>query len=107
MQRLNRGNLLATIKELKKHKRPKPAITSVAVQAICPQKSFPKKSVDMQAVAERRKILQGRRSMSSVPIKDIATFMQQYDTDFAEFCDLLKTTRKSVKTASNDISEPA
>lgn len=37
---------------------------------------------------------------------NVEKFMAEFDDEFNEFCDLLKTNRKSVKTASNDISEP-
>lgn len=107
MGNLTRGNLLATLKELKKHKRPKVVVANASVQAICGG-SVPKsdKSADLKSVVERRKTML-RRNKSVRPVVDVEMFMQQFDTGFAEFCDLLKTTRKSIKTASNDISEPA
>lgn len=58
MGNLTRGNLLATIKSLKKHKRPKVVVANVAVQAICGG-SVPKpnKSADLKSVVERRKMM--------------------------------------------------
>lgn len=83
MRKLTRGNLLATLKELKKHKRPNPVVSSVTVQAICPQKSLPKKSMDMQAVLERRKILHSRLvgSVPNVSSEELVKF----DNEFEEF----------------------
>ena len=63
--RLTRGNLLATLKVLKKHPRPKtgnpvPASVQAIVPASNPQ---PKKSKELaRAIAERRDILSGGRS---------------------------------------------
>lgn len=73
MQRLNRGNLLATIKELKKYKRPKPAVSSVAVQAICPTKvgSSSKISTLKSVIARRRNLaLNGVHSDGYILSKD-------------------------------------
>lgn len=108
MSKLTRGNVLATIKKLKKMPRPKVSVSAPAVQAICGQRATNKsnKVADLKATVERRRAMLHRDKPVS-PTVDVEMFMQQYDKDFAEFCDLLKTTRKSVKTASNDISEPA
>ena len=57
MGKVTRGTLLATLKELKKHKRPKPATTAVAVQAICPKQSNSKSSALKEVIAKRREIL--------------------------------------------------
>lgn len=57
MGNLTRGNLLATLKELKKHKRPKAVVANVAVQAICPQKPNSKSSALKEVIAKRREIL--------------------------------------------------
>lgn len=58
MGNLTRGNLLATLKELKKHKRPKAVVANAAVQAICGG-SVPKpdKSADLKSVVDRRKAM--------------------------------------------------
>lgn len=58
MGNLTRGNLLATIKSLKKHKRPKTVVANAAVQAICGG-SVPKpdKSADLKSVVDRRKAM--------------------------------------------------
>lgn len=94
MQRLNRGNLLATIKELKKHKRPKPAVSSVAVQAICPQKSLPKKSVDMQAVAERRRLLKGSSSIAPCIDMDL---LAKSESEYEQFIKDYKSKKDSAR----------
>lgn len=63
--RLTRGNLLATIKELKKHPRPKVANpVPASVQAIVPASNpQPKKSKELaRAIAQRRAILSGASS---------------------------------------------
>lgn len=61
MPRLDRGNLLATIKELKKHKRPKTTIAPPSVQAIVPS-SAPKITLTLsEVIAERRNILFGKK----------------------------------------------
>lgn len=62
MGKVTRGTLLATLKELKKHKRPKVANpVSASVQAIVPVNNpQPKKSKELaRAIAERRAILLG------------------------------------------------
>lgn len=55
-----------------------------------------------KASANRRKIVSRALNGNANAEK----FMAEFDDEFNEFCDLLKTNRKSVKTASNDISEP-
>lgn len=57
MGKVTRGTLLATLKELKKHKRPKPATTAVAVQAICGGGVQSNKAADLKAVVERRRAM--------------------------------------------------
>lgn len=59
MGKLNRGNLLATIKKLKKIPRPKAVIANPAVQAICGQTATNKynKVADLKATVERRRVL--------------------------------------------------
>ena len=61
MGNLTRGNLLATLKELKKHKRPKVVVANASVQAICggsvPKKSNSKSSALKEVIAKRREIL--------------------------------------------------
>ena len=61
--RLTRGNLLATLKELKKHPRPK-VVNPVpaSVQAICPQKvKVADKVMDLKATLERRRVMLGKK----------------------------------------------
>lgn len=72
MGKVTRGTLLATLKELKKHKRPKPATTAVAVQAICPQKVKENTVADMKATLERRRVLgaAGRGSVTAYMATD-------------------------------------
>ncbi len=86
MDKLTRGNLLATLKSLKKHKRPKSvaANASVAVQAICPQKVNVNKAADIKAVLERRKALVGRNTNTTSGDKSSAVYMQ-FENDFELF----------------------
>lgn len=76
MGNLTRGNLLATIKSLKKHKRPKTVVANAAVQAICGG-SVPKpdKSADLKSVVERRKTMFSS-TMSIVPYYTPAEYAQ-------------------------------
>lgn len=101
MDKLTRGNLLATLKSLKKHKRPKfvAANASVAVQAICPQKVKVNKAADIKAVLERRKALVGRNKSVS-PMVDVEMFMQQYNAEMEEFCAMLKAKCSNNKVSS-------
>lgn len=59
MSKLTRGNVLATIKKLKKMPRPKASVSAPAVQAICGQKTTNKsnKVADLKAVMQRRRAL--------------------------------------------------
>ena len=59
MNKLTRGNVLATIKKLKKMPRPKVSVSAPAVQAICGQKatSKPNKVADLKAIMKRRRAM--------------------------------------------------
>ena len=77
--KLTRGNLLATLKELKKHKRPKVANSVPAsVQAIVPVSNpQPKKSKELaKAIAQRREILSGSLRLGAYALnaEDLALF---------------------------------
>lgn len=63
MPRLDRGNLLATIKELKKRKRPKTTIAPPSVQAIVPSSATKITPTLSDVIAERRNILLGYRNV--------------------------------------------
>ena len=82
MGNLTRGNLLATIKSLKKHKRPKVVVANASVQAICGG-SVPKpdKSADLKATLERRKALFVAPAVSLANAEDL----KKFDADFAAF----------------------
>lgn len=98
MSKLTRGNVLATLKELKKHPRPKISNpTPASVQAICGQTATNKsnKVVDLKATLERRRaILCGGRSV------DVAKFIEQYTVEFEEFCAMLKAKCSNNKVSS-------
>lgn len=77
MGKLNRGNLLATLKKLKKMPRPKVVIANPAVQAICGGSSIkPNKTADLKASIERRRVLLTKRSCSdnAVYLKTLSEF---------------------------------
>lgn len=82
MGKVTRGTLLATLKELKKHNRPKPATTAVAVQAICPKQS---KAVDRNA--EIRASIERRRTLFNGPIDTASTREElvKFNSEFEEF----------------------
>lgn len=83
MGKVTRGTLLATLKELKKHKRPKPVVTAVAVQAICGGDVQSNKAADLKAVVERRRAMVEARPKKVVmqQREDLAVF----ENDFAAF----------------------
>ena len=92
MGKVTRGTLLATLKELKKHKRPKPTTTAVAVQAICPKLTVQvDKNAELRASIERRRALMPNRTVCSS--FDIERFMEQYDAEMADFCAMLKAKK--------------
>ena len=93
MGKVTRGTLLATLKELKKHKRPKPATTAVAVQAICPKQVVKvDKTAELKASIERRRALMSNRTAVCSSL-DIAKFMEQYDAEMEDFCAMLKAKK--------------
>lgn len=92
MGKVTRGTLLATLKELKKHKRPKPATTAVAVQAICPQKQNHKAANLKEVIAKRREVLSGARSPSTAKT---SAFMEAFDKELWDFCKVLKERRNN------------
>lgn len=83
MGKVTRGTLLATLKELKKHKRPKPVVAAVAVQAICGGSVQSNKAADLKAVVERRRAMVEARPKKVVvqQREDLAVF----ENDFAAF----------------------
>ena len=99
MGNLTRGNLLATIKSLKKHKRPKVVVANASVQAICGG-SVPKidKGVDLKSVIARRRIML-RRNKSVSPMVDVETFMEVFDEGFSAFCNDLKSKQAAKLTS--------
>lgn len=76
MQRLNRGNLLATIKELKKHKRPKMSVVPASVQAIVPSSSKNTRADNVSTLLKRRQVLFGglRLGAYTLGAADLALF---------------------------------
>lgn len=93
MNKLTRGNVLATLKELKKHKRPKPATTAVAVQAICPKQVVKAdRNAELRASIERRRALILGKQGGSRDV-DIDKFMEEFDDGFSAFCKELATHR--------------
>lgn len=104
MGKLNRGNLLATLKKLKKMPRPKVVIANPAVQAICGGSSIkPNKKADLKAVIERRRALISGRGVPDS--KNVEEFIRISDAEFESFCAMLQTHRKTAKHISNDISK--
>lgn len=57
MSRLTRGNLLATLKQLKKIKRPPHIVAAPAVQAIMPSSQPTNSKALQEAISQRRKLL--------------------------------------------------
>jgi len=56
MANVTRGTLLATLKELRKHKRPKTSTAAVSVQAICPKQVVTAdRNAELKASIERRR----------------------------------------------------
>lgn len=93
MSKLTRGNVLATIKKLKKMPRPKASVSAPAVQAICGQKTANKsnKVADLKATMERRRAMLSKATIvasSRVNSKELkhfedefSAFMTAYRTD--------------------------
>lgn len=93
MGKVTRGTLLATLKELKKHKRPKPSTTSVAVQAICPKQVVTvDRNAELKASIERRRALMSNRTVVCSSL-DIEKFMEQFDAEMEDFCAMLKAKK--------------
>ena len=84
--RLTRGNLLATLKELKKLPRPKMALSAPSVQAICEQKltTNTNKSVGLDAVMKRRRAMIANSSNSLPSYMDTNEF-KLLDAEFNVF----------------------
>lgn len=93
MGKLNRGNLLATIKKLKKMPRPKVVIANPAVQAICGVKDAPKpnKTDDLKSIVERR------RTLLNKPKTDYMSSPEyiQFESDFYKFVEDYKKRKSS------------
>ena len=93
MGKLNRGNLLATLKKLKKMPRPKVVISNPAVQAICGGSSIkPNKKADLKAVIERRRALMSEHNRKPI---DMPAFMEAFDKELWDFCKVLKERRNN------------
>lgn len=93
MGKVTRGTLLATLKELKKHPRPKSCVTTaVVVQAICPQKQNNKAANLKEVIAKRREVLSGARSQSTAKT---SAFMEAFDKELWDFCKVLKERRNN------------
>lgn len=86
MGKLNRGNLLATLKKLKKTPRPKVTVANPAVQAICGVNDAPKpnKTNDLKATVERRRLLLKDGHSGSVPFEETEYF-KKYEAEFKVF----------------------
>lgn len=106
MGKLNRGNLLATLKKLKKIPRPKVVIANPAVQAICGGSSItPNKKADLKAVIERRRAMLGKQGGSREA--DIDKFMEEFDDGFSAFCKELATNRSKKDFVSSVLRDSA
>ena len=93
MSNLTRGNLLATIKSLKKHKRPKAVVANASVQAICGVSSIkPNKKADLKAVVERRRALMSEHNRKPI---DMPAFMEAFDKELWDFCKVLKERKNN------------
>lgn len=80
MGKLNRGNLLATLKKLKKTPRPKVVIANPAVQAICGGSSpKPNKVIDLKVTVERRRTLLGSTSNKTENLDLFTKSMEEYE----------------------------
>lgn len=86
MSKLTRGNVLATIKKLKKMPRPKAFVSAPAVQAICGQKTTnkPNKVADLKAVMQRRRAL-AAESRGSVAVYMATDEFKLLDDEFNAF----------------------
>lgn len=93
MGKLNRGNLLATLKKLKKMPRPKVVIANPAVQAICGGSSIKlNKKADLKAVIERRRALMSEHNRKPI---DRSAFMEAFDKELWDFCKVLKERKNN------------
>lgn len=92
MGKLNRGNLLATLKKLKKMPRPKVVIVNPAVQAICGG-SVPKsdKSADLKSIVERRRTLLNKQKTDYMSSPEYI----QFESDFYKFVEDYKKRKSS------------
>lgn len=101
--RLTRGNLLATLKELKKMPRPKVGVSNASVQAICSSSSAmkPSKSTDVRATIDRRRTLlqNGTRNVS-----DSIEYLK-CKTDFLKFVEAYKNRKGFSGEGLHDASQ--
>lgn len=86
MGKVTRGTLLATLKELKKHKRPKPATMAVAVQAICPKQSTAvDKNAEIRASIERRRTLFNGHIDTTITREELVKFNGEFEEFMLEY----------------------
>lgn len=93
MGKLNRGNLLATLKKLKKMPRPKVVIANPAVQAICGVNDAPKpnKTADLKVILERRRAMFSVNGIS--PVMDEADYKKLND-DYLVFVETYRVRKR-------------
>lgn len=99
MGRVTRGTLLATLKELKKHPRPKSSSTAaVAVQAICPQKVVKvDKNAELRASIERRRTLAGEHTSLDYEASELyKKFEKEFEDYMAEQRRIRELRKKSL-----------
>lgn len=94
MSKLTRGNVLATIKKLKKTPRPKAQVSAPAVQAICGQKTANKsnKVADLKATLERRRLLKGSSSIAPCINMDL---LAKSESEYEQFIKNYKSKKAS------------
>lgn len=85
MGKVTRGTLLATLKELRKHKRPTAVVSVPAVQAICPQKVKVDKVADMKATLERRRVLVNGPIDTTATREELVKFNSEFDEFMLEY----------------------
>lgn len=96
MSKLTRGNVLATIKKLKKMPRPKASVSAPAVQAICGQKTTNKsnKVADLKATVERRRAMLSNSSRVATA-RATSKELKNFENEFGAFMAAYRTDKLS------------
>ncbi len=108
MNKLTRGNVLATIKKLKKMPRPKVAMSAPAVQAICGQNTPNKtnKVADLKATVGRRRAIASASIVPYYTPAEHTQFVLKYEAFVQDYIKNKRSTTKPVvdENATEDLS---